>query len=63
MILTEQNVSQSLATLSSGDIYIKPDLEGISAGDFKKSSETADRGRVAATGQVERLRRLVGERS
>ena len=57
-ILTEQNVSQSLATLSSGDIYIKPDLEGISAGDFKKSSETADRGRVAATGQVERLRAL-----
>ena len=43
-ILTEQNVRQSLATLKPTDIYIKPDLEGITAGDFKKSSETADRG-------------------
>jgi NTE family protein len=43
-ILTEQNVSRSLATLKPTDIYIKPDLEGISAGDFKRTSETADRG-------------------
>ena len=43
-ILTEQNVVRSLDTLKPTDIYIKPDLEGISAGDFKRSSETADRG-------------------
>ena len=57
-ILTEQNVSQSLSTLMPSDIYIKPDLEGITAGDFQKSSETADRGRAAASLQMERLRAL-----
>ena len=43
-ILTEQNVTQSLATLKPTDIYIKPDLDGISAGDFERNGETADRG-------------------
>lgn len=47
-ILTEQNVTRSLALLKSGDIHIKPDLTGITAGDFARSSETADRGRLAA---------------
>lgn len=55
-ILTEQNVTYSLASLKPTDIYIKPDLEGITAGDFKKSSETADRGRVAAETVAERLK-------
>jgi NTE family protein len=55
-ILTEQNVTRSLATLKSTDILIKPDLEGISAGDFQKSSETADRGKKAAEAVVERLK-------
>ena len=57
-ILTEQNVSRSLALLKPSDIYIKPDLEGISAGDFQRSPETADRGREAAEGVAERLRAL-----
>lgn len=57
-ILTEQNVIHSLATLRSGDIYIKPDLEGIVADDFQKSSEAADRGRAAAEAVSERLRPL-----
>ena len=57
-ILTEQNVRQSLATLKPTDIYIKPDLEGITAGDFKKSSETADRGKLAAEALAERLKPL-----
>ena len=57
-ILTEQNVSHSLATLKSGDIYIKPDLEGIAAGDFEKSSEAADRGRAAAEAVAARLQTL-----
>ncbi|HEY5309519.1 MAG TPA: patatin-like phospholipase family protein, partial [Casimicrobiaceae bacterium] len=42
-LLTEQNVTQSLATLKPTDIYIKPDLEGITSGDFKRATETADR--------------------
>ena len=57
-ILTEQNVKLSLATLKPTDIYIKPDLEGITAGDFKMSSETADRGKAAAEALAERLKPL-----
>ena len=57
-ILTEQNVSRSLATLKSADIYIKPDLDGITAGDFHRHAETADRGRKAAEGVVEQLKCL-----
>ncbi|MCM8596665.1 patatin-like phospholipase family protein [Accumulibacter sp.] len=61
-ILTEQNVTRSLATLTPRDIYIKPDLEGITAGDFKRTSETADRGAAATEAVAERLRALaVGE--
>jgi len=61
-ILTEQNVAQSLATLRPGDIYIKPDLEKISAGDFDKHEQAAERGRVAAEGAAARLQTLsVGE--
>ena len=55
-ILTEQNVTRSLATLKPTDIYIKPDLEGITAGDFAKSSETADRGKAAAEALADRLK-------
>ena len=47
-ILTEQNVTRSLATLKPTDIYIKPDLGSISAGDFARNAEAADRGRAAA---------------
>ncbi|HRI18914.1 MAG TPA: patatin-like phospholipase family protein, partial [Burkholderiaceae bacterium] len=57
-ILTEQNVTQSLATLKPTDIYIKPDLEGITAGDFERNGEAADRGRSAAAGVSDRLARL-----
>jgi NTE family protein len=57
-ILTEQNVTQSLATLKPTDIYIKPDLDGISAGDFERNGETADRGRSAAAAATEQLKRL-----
>ena len=54
-ILTEQNVTRSLATLQSTDIYIKPDLGSISAGDFSRSSEAADRGHLAANAVREQL--------
>ena len=57
-ILTEQNVSRSLAKLKPTDIYIKPDLDGITASDFERSSETADRGKVAAELVAEQLKAL-----
>ena len=57
-ILTEQNVSRSLAMLKKDDIYIRPDLGDISAGDFARHAETADRGRAAALELAPQLRRL-----
>jgi NTE family protein len=62
-ILTEQNVAQSLAALKPTDVYIKPDLGDITAGDFDRHEETADRGRAAAQAVADRLQALsVGER-
>ena len=57
-ILTEQNVTKSLASLKPTDIYIKPNLEGITAGDFERYAETAKRGRVAAEAVIGQLRKL-----
>ncbi len=57
-ILTEQNVVRSLATLKPSDILIQPDLEGVTAGDFKRTSETADRGVAATEALADRLRPL-----
>ena len=57
-LLTEQNVSASLAGLKPQDIYIKPDLGSITAGDFARHAEAADRGRAAAEAQVSRLAAL-----
>jgi NTE family protein len=57
-ILTEQNVTRSLATLKSGDIYIKPDLEGITAAEFSRYAETAKRGRAAAEAMLPQLQAL-----
>ncbi len=57
-ILTEQNVSQSRALLTRQDLLLKPDLGGISATDFDRSSEAADRGRAAALALAPSLRRL-----
>ncbi|WP_265946350.1 patatin-like phospholipase family protein [Dechloromonas sp. A34] len=57
-ILTEQNVTRSLATLKPDDIYIKPELDAIGAGDFARHGETADRGRVAAEALGAQLARL-----
>ena len=62
-ILTEQNVTRSIATLKSGDIYIKPDLDGITAAQFERYAETAKRGRAAAEASLPRLQALsVGEK-
>jgi NTE family protein len=48
-ILTEQNVKRSLELLDKArDIYIQPQLDGITAADFERNAEAAERGRVAA---------------
>jgi NTE family protein len=57
-LLTEQNVSASLATLQPADIYIKPDLGTITAADFARYAEAAERGRAAAEGVADRLSTL-----
>jgi NTE family protein len=57
-ILTEQNVTQSLATLTPADVYIKPDLTGVGAADFERNGEAANRGHAAAiavSGQLQKL--------
>jgi len=40
-ILTEQNATASRALIRPGDIYLRPDLAGISAADFGKFREGA----------------------
>lgn len=57
-ILTEQNVTRSLALLTDKDIYIKPDLNGITASDFPRHAETADLGRLAAEAMIPSLKHL-----
>ncbi|NTV69894.1 MAG: patatin [Azonexaceae bacterium] len=54
-ILTEQNVSRSLATLKAGDIYIQPELNGITAADFAKHAEAAASGRAATEAAAAKL--------
>lgn len=47
-LLTEQNVTRSLKDLGPRDVYIRPDLDGITAGDFGRFEEAAARGATAA---------------
>jgi NTE family protein len=57
-ILTEQNVSRSLAELKSQDILILPELGDYSAGDFDNLSKTVPIGEAAARKIADRLRAL-----
>lgn len=57
-LLTEQNVQASLATLKPGDVYIQPDLGGITAADFQRHEGAAERGRTAAEAAAPRLAAL-----
>ena len=57
-LLTEQNVSASLAGLGEADILIKPDLGTVTAGDFGRHAEAADRGRIATEALAPRLAAL-----
>lgn len=54
-ILTNQNVARSLATLQASDVLIRPGLDGITAGDFGRHAEAAERGREAAEQVAGRL--------
>jgi NTE family protein len=57
-ILTEQNVQRSIASLGPRDLYLRPHLEGITAGDFERHAEAAARGRAAAEALAPRLAEL-----
>lgn len=57
-ILTEQNVSRSITLLGGRDIYLRPELQGISAADFERSAEAAERGRQAADAAAVQLQAL-----
>jgi NTE family protein len=57
-ILTEQNVQRSIAALGPRDVYLRPDLDGVSAADFERHAEVADRGRAAAEALAPRLAEL-----
>ncbi|WP_374326998.1 patatin-like phospholipase family protein [Azonexus sp.] len=57
-ILTQQNVERSLALLGPRDILIRPDLGDLTAVDFPRHAEAAERGRLAAQAVAERLAAL-----
>jgi NTE family protein len=57
-ILTEQNVRQSLATLSPRDILIAPTLEGLTAADFNRAPEFITQGELQAEALVLRMQDL-----
>lgn len=46
-LLTEQNVGASLALLTPRDLLIRPELGDITAADFARHTEAAERGRAA----------------
>lgn len=57
-LLTEQNVARSLQGLLPQDIYIKPELGDLTAGDFDRYREAAKIGRAAAEAFLPQLKAL-----
>jgi NTE family protein len=57
-LLTEQNVSRSLALLQPQDIYMRPELGTITAANFERQLEAAAIGRKTAEAQLGKLRAL-----
>lgn len=57
-IMTRMNVEMQLATLSSRDILIVPELGNISSAQFERAAEAVPAGRDAAATQREALARL-----
>lgn len=60
-ILTQQNVARSLALLGDRDIVIRPELGNITATDFPRHLEAAERGHAAALAVADRLVGLTEE--
>jgi NTE family protein len=63
VLLTEQNVTRSLQALRPGDIYLRPVLDGIGAGDFARHEDAVTRGRAAAGFVADALARLAVDES
>lgn len=57
-ILTEQNVRQSLATLTPQDVLIAPTLDGLTAADFDRAPEFISLGELQAEAMVLRMQDL-----
>ncbi|HEY2630287.1 MAG TPA: patatin-like phospholipase family protein, partial [Usitatibacter sp.] len=56
-LLTEQNVSRSLALLTPKDVYMRPELGTITAASFDRQIEAAEIGRKSALAVADSLRR------
>ena len=56
-LLTEQNVSRSLALIRPGDVYMRPELGDITAASFDRQLEAAEIGKKTALASVDSLRR------
>ncbi|MGC4062551.1 MAG: patatin-like phospholipase family protein [Aquabacterium sp.] len=57
-ILTEQNVRQSLASLTPQDVLIAPDLHDLTAADFDRAAEFMNLGEAQAEAMVLRMQDL-----
>lgn len=57
-VLTEQNVHQSLASLSEADVLIEPELGDFSAANFAEAMALIPKGEAAARRKIEALRKL-----
>jgi NTE family protein len=58
-LVSRQNVAAQLATLDEArDVLVRPDLQGFSAGSFKKAAELIKRGEAAARAMEAGLSRL-----
>jgi len=57
-VLTDQNVTRSIASLKPEDIYLYPDLGDIGAVDFQRSEDAIAAGRKVALSELPRLQAL-----
>jgi NTE family protein len=57
-VLMEQNVRSSLASLTSADVLITPELGAFSSADFETAAMLIPRGEAAARAQAEKLRKF-----
>ncbi len=57
-LLTEQNVTRSLALLGPNDVYMRPELGDITAGSFERQIEAAEIGRKTALASADKLKRF-----